>query len=136
MIVVDASAIVAMCLDERELLGDDETFESLGEQELLVPAHWHAEIGNAFVTNLRRGRLTTANLAYAIANLTALRIATQPAPRLEEIEVIANSAVQSGLTYYDELYVRLAEIRMLPLFSFDRQKRTAAQKRGIVALPA
>lgn len=64
MIVVDASAIVAMCLDERELLADDQTFESLGEQELLVPAHWHAEVGNAFVTNIRRSRLTTARLAY------------------------------------------------------------------------
>ena len=136
MIVVDASAIVAMCLDERDLLADDKTFESLGEQELLVPAHWHAEVGNAFVTNLRRGRLKIANLAYAIENLTALRIATQPAPRFEEIEGIANSAVQSGLTYYDEIYVRLAEARSLPLFSFDRQMQAAALKRGIVVLPA
>jgi predicted nucleic acid-binding protein len=134
--VVDASAIVAMCLDERELLTDDRTFESLAEQQLLVPAHWHAEIGNAFVTNIRRGRLATESLAYAIANLTVLQIATQSAPRIEDIEAIVASAVKSGLTYSDELYVRLADLRGLPLFSFDRQMRTAAAQRGIVVLPA
>ena len=136
MIVVDASAIVAMCLDERELLGDDQTFESLGEQELLVPAHWHAEVGNAFVTNIRRGRLTTARLGYAMENLGALQVATQSAPRIGEIEAIVNSAVEAGLTYYDELYVRLAGFRGLPLFSFDKQMRTAARQRGIFVLPA
>ena len=136
MIVVDASAIVAMCLDERELLGDDQTFESLGEQELLVPAHWHAEVGNAFVTNIRRGRLTSTRLAYAMENLSVLRIATQSAPRTGEIEAIVNSAVKAGLTYYDELYVRLAEIEGVPLFSFDKRMRTAAEQRGIVVLPA
>lgn len=136
MIVVDASAIVAMCLDERELLADDQTFESLGEQELLVPAHWHAEVGNAFVTNIRRSRLTTARLAYAMENLSTLQIATEPAPSPGELEAIVNSAVNSGLTFYDELYVRLAERKGLPLFSFDKQMRRAAEQRGVVILPA
>ncbi|MET0878337.1 MAG: type II toxin-antitoxin system VapC family toxin [Tardiphaga sp.] len=135
MIAIDASATIALCLDERELLADDQTFESLGEQELLVPAHWHAEVGNALVVNLRRGRLTAASLAYAIQSLKKLQIATQPAPRTEEIEAIVNSAVSAGLTYYDELYVRLAEFRGLPLFTFDKQMRVAAKRRGIVVLP-
>lgn len=136
MIVIDASAAIALCLDERELLADDETFETLGEQELLVPAHWHAEVGNALVTNMRRGRLTADHLAFAIAHLTTLQIATQSAPRTEDIEAIVNGAVKAGLTYYDELYVRLAEFRGLPLFSFDKQMRAAAAQRGVAVLPA
>jgi len=136
LIVIDASAVVALCLDERDALADDQTFESLAEQQLLVPAHWHAEIGNALVTNLRRGRLSSAELAYTIENLAVLQIATQPAPRIEEIEASVKRAVKAGLTYYDELYVWLAESNTLPLFSFDRQMRTAAQQRGVVVLPA
>ena len=135
MIVIDASATIALCLDERELLADDKTFESLGEQELLVPAHWHAEVGNALVVNLRRGRLPAPRLAYAIQSLKTLQIAIQPAPRTDEIDAIVNSAVFSGLTYYDELYVSLAEFKGLPLFTFDKQMRGAAERRGIVVLP-
>ncbi|NVN87073.1 MAG: type II toxin-antitoxin system VapC family toxin [Rhodopseudomonas sp.] len=136
MIVIDASAIVALCLDERDLLADDQTFESLAEQQLLVPAHWHAEIGNAFVTNLRRGRLSNGQLAYAIENLAILQIVTQPVPRTEEIEATVTRAAKAGLTYYDELYVWLAESNTLPLFTFDKQMREAAQQRGVVVLPA
>lgn len=136
MIVVDASAIIALCLDERDLLGNDDTFESLAEQQLLVPAHWHAEIGNALVTNMRRGRLTEKRLAYAIENLAVLSVVTQPVPRVEEIAAIVESAARAGLTYYDELYVRLAELRASPLFSFDNAMRAASRKRGVAVLPA
>lgn len=136
MIVVDASVIVAMCLDESELLGSDDTFESLAEQSLLVPAHWHAEVGNALVTNVRRGRLAADRLAFAIGNLTILTVTTQPPPRTEEIESIIASAIKSGLTFSDELYVHLAESSKNPLFSFDKAMRAAALKRGVGILPA
>jgi predicted nucleic acid-binding protein len=136
VIVVDASVIVAMFLDESESLGDDDTFETLAEEQLLVPAHWHAEVGNAFVTNVRRGRLPAARLTYAMTNLAALNVTTQPAPRTEEIEAIVVSAVKSRLTYYDELYVRLAESSKSQLFSFDEAMRAAARQRGVDVVPA
>jgi predicted nucleic acid-binding protein len=136
LIVVDASAIVALCLDERELLADDQTFESLGEEQLLVPSHWHAEVGNALVMSLRRGRLTSAELTSAVENLAVLQIVTQPVLRIDEIEATVNRAAKAGLTYYDELYVWLAESQTLPLFSFDKQMRTAARQRGVAVLPA
>lgn len=135
LIVVDASVIVAMCLDESELLGSDDTFESLAEQELLVPAHWHAEVGNALVTNVRRGRLAADRLTYAISNLSVLSVTTQPPPRTEEVESIVASAIKSGLTFYDELYVLLAESSRNSLFTFDKAMRAAATKRGVGISP-
>ena len=57
MIVVDASLMVAWLLEEPNLtptLGLDQVFE---REALVVPPHWWAEIGNAFVVNMRRGRI-------------------------------------------------------------------------------
>ncbi len=135
MIVMDASAALAMFLDEREHLANDDVFESLADQQFVVPAHWHAEIGNALTTNLRRGRLTPDKLDYALQNLKILEVITQSPPDLDDIAGTVRRALDSGLTYYDELYVRLAEIRNLPLFTFDSPMRTAARQRGVQILP-
>ncbi|AVT75874.1 twitching motility protein PilT [Rhodopseudomonas palustris] len=135
MIVMDASAALAMFLDEREHLAHDEVFESLADQQFVVPAHWHAEIGNALTTNVRRGRLPSDKLEYALHNLKILEVITQSPPELDEVAGAVRRALDSGLTYYDELYVRLAEVRNLPLFTFDSQMRKAARQRGVEILP-
>ncbi len=126
---------MAMCLDEREHLADDRVYESLAEKRLIVPGHWHAEVGNALTTNLRRQRLTFQSFDYALNNLRALRVITEPIPDVEDIAATVRRAFQSGLTFYDELYVRLAETRDIPLFTFDSQMRTAARQRGVAVLP-
>ncbi len=133
MLVIDASAALAMVFDERE--HDDQVFDSLAEQQLIVPAHWHAEIGNALTTGVRRGRLNDAQLGYALANLKVLRVLTEALPEGEDIAAGVRRAVASGLTYYDELYVRLAELRQIPLLTFDAQMRVAAKQRGVALLP-
>lgn len=135
MIVLDASAALAMFMDEREHLADDATFETLADQPCIVPAHWHAEIGNALATNLRRGRLPADKFEFALTNLQALKVMTQPTPELDELAPAVRRAVEAGLSYYDELYVRLAETRGVPLFTFDAQMRKAALQRGITVLP-
>jgi predicted nucleic acid-binding protein len=135
LIVLDASAALAIFLDEREH-ADDELFETIADQQVLVPAHWHAEIGNALTMNLRRGRLTSETFETALANLRVLKVATQPIPEIDDIAGTVRRAVEFGLTYYDELYVRLAEIRSIPLFTFDTQMRNAALRRSVATLPA
>jgi predicted nucleic acid-binding protein len=132
---MDASATLAMFLDEREHLANDDVFESLADQQFVVPAHWHAEIGNALATNVRRGRLAPEKLEYALRNLKILEVITQSPPELDDIAGAVRRAFESGLTYYDELYVRLAEIKSLPLFTFDSQMRKAARQRGVEILP-
>jgi predicted nucleic acid-binding protein len=133
---MDASAALAMFLDEREHRASDEIFESLADQQVIVPAHWHAEIGNALTTNLRRGRLPPEKFEFALANLKVLKVITHPNPELDDIAGTVRRAVEFGLTYYDELYVRLAETRGIPLFTFDAQMRKAALQRGVATVPA
>jgi predicted nucleic acid-binding protein len=133
---MDASAALAMFLDEREHHADDEIFESLADQQVIVPAHWHAEIGNALTTNLRRGRLPPEKFEFALANLRVLKVITHPIPELDDIAGTVRRSVEFGLTYYDELYVRLAETRDIPLFTFDAPMRKAALQRGVATVPA
>jgi predicted nucleic acid-binding protein len=132
---MDAAAAIAMFLDEREQLAEDRVFEDLAGQQFVVPAHWRAEIGNAITANVRRGRLPPDRLAFALANLRTLQVITQPVPEFDDVAGIVRRAIESGLTYYDELYVRLAETRDLPLFTFDAQMRKAARQRGVSTRP-
>ncbi len=135
MLVVDASATVAMLLEETEQVARQDTFDILTENELIVPSHWPAEVGNALLVNIRRGRLSSDRLPAIIERLNIFRFQVQRPPRPDEIVDRLQGALTNGLTYYDALYVQLAVEQRAILFSFDRQMRQVAEASGIKVLP-
>jgi predicted nucleic acid-binding protein len=134
--VVDASATVAMLLDEKEHLTNNRTFDVLTENALIAPGHWPAEVGSALLMNVRRGRLSVERLHAIVERLAVFRVAVQHPPQVAEIESRVLRALKDGLTYYDALYVELAIENAAPLFSLDEQMRRAAAQRGVSVLPA
>jgi predicted nucleic acid-binding protein len=125
-----------MLLDEKDQVANGDTFLVLTESELIVPSHWPAEVGNALLVNIRRGRLSPGRLAAIVERLNIFRFEVQHAPPLGEIEERVRSALKAGLTYYDALYIQLAAERRVPLFSLDRRMRKAASAGGVGLLPA
>ena len=135
MLVVDASATVAMLLEETEQVVSPDTFDILTEKELIVPSHWPAEVGNALLVNVRRGRLSPDRLSAIVERLNIFRFQVQQPPQPDEIVDRLKGALTNGLTYYDALYVQLAVEQRATLFSLDRQMRRVAQGIGINVLP-
>jgi predicted nucleic acid-binding protein len=125
-----------MLLDEKEHAADGETFIVLTEYELIVPSHWPAEVGNALLINIRRGRLPSERLPAIARYLETFRVTLQRPPQTAEIEIRIRSALSDGLTYYDSLYVQLALERRVPLFTLDKPMRKAALMLGLTVLPA
>jgi predicted nucleic acid-binding protein len=136
LLVIDASATIAMLLDEKEHLTDNRTFDVLTESALIAPGHWPAEVGNALLMNVRRGRLSIERLHAMVERLAVFRVAVQHPPQAAEIESRLLRALKDGLTYYDALYVELAVDHDASLFSLDEQMRQAAAQRGVSVLPA
>jgi predicted nucleic acid-binding protein len=135
LIVIDASAAIALVLNEDSAAATVENFRTLAKDNVIAPSHWAAEIGNALVTNVRRRRLERRQLEFVTAQLEELKIQIEPPPTYIEMASIAEMAIESGLTYYDAAYVGKARSYPASLFTFDQKMRDAATRLNIPVLP-
>ncbi|MGL5810490.1 MAG: type II toxin-antitoxin system VapC family toxin [Nocardioides sp.] len=111
MIVVDAGLIVeALTVRSSAAAGVVRSADVM-----VSPAHLDAEAGHAIRGLVRGGLLSVTEGEHCLADLTVSMIARAPlAPLLTRaFELRAN------LTFYDALYVSLAEAYRLPLVTTD-----------------
>ena len=135
MIVIDASAAVALLLNEDHAFAVMTPFAILTGEAVVAPSHWPAEVGNALVISVRRGRIGLAEIRSMTDQLEMLGIQIEAPPGFSEIATIADTATSLNLTYYDAAYVHTAQMRQASLFTFDRRMREAASRLGIPVLP-
>lgn len=123
-IVVDASAVLAVILDEPEKPALVSATES---SILLAPGCIKWEIGNAFSAILKRKRmdLSTASKGLSIYEMIPI----------QEMEVsLADALVlcdRYGIYAYDAYYLQLAKRTSTPLLSLDQRMLEVAQKENI-----
>ena len=135
MIVIDASATIALLLNEDNELAEAEQLLALINEPTVAPSHWVAEVSNALVINVRRRRLDPMQFDQMTERLRTLGITIDPPPSFPEIATIAHQAIEAELTYYDAAYVHKALIKQASLFTFDRRMREAAMRLKIPVLP-
>lgn len=136
MIVIDASATIALILNEDAAATSEGVFRTLGRDQVFVPNHWPAEVGNALVSNVRRRRLDRDKFEFIVHKLDQMNIQIEAAPSLSEMGEIARTALDLGLSYYDAAYVDKARSRQALLFTFDQKMRQAASQLNVPLLPA
>jgi len=135
LIVIDASVTVALLLNEDHIFENSERlFDNLGEP-VIAPSHWVAEVGNALVINVRRGRVTLDQFAFMADQLSRLEIRINAVPTLEEMTMIASYASEWKLTYYDAAYIHAARANSAVLFTFDKKMRQTASQLNVQLLP-
>jgi predicted nucleic acid-binding protein len=135
LIVIDASAMIALILNEDAAATNEQTFRMLARDDVVVPNHWIAEIGNALVTNIRRRRLEWGQFEFVTTTLEQIKVRVEPSPTLADMVAIAERAIDSGLTYRDAAYVNKAQLLQASLFTFDEKMRQAALRLNIPLLP-
>jgi predicted nucleic acid-binding protein len=136
LIVIDASATVALILNEDVAATSEQTFRLLAGDDVVVPNHWMAEVGNALVSNVRRKRLDRRQFQFATTTLERMEIRVEPAPSFDEMIAVAEHAIELGLTYYDAAYVEKARSHQASLFTFDAKMRQVAIRLDIPLLPS
>lgn len=120
MIVVDASAVVALLADEGRLGQFVATM--LTENETAYPSLMPYEVVNALRSMGVRGALADSVADQALRNVTTF-------PGIVfEFEELARRAwrLRHNLTIYDAVYVALAQMIDRPLLTLDRRLVAAA----------
>lgn len=136
MIVIDASAAVALLLDEDAKFPNIGSLSELAEDPLAAPSHWPAELGNALVSNVRRRRLARGEIARLMDQIERMGVEILPPPNPAETALIAEQALDLGLAFYDTAYIRLALCRGASLLTLDGQMRDVAKQLEIPLLPS
>jgi len=123
-LVVDASAVLAVILDEPEKPGLVAATEGA---TLLAPGCLRWEIGNAFSAMLKRKRM---GLAVASKGLSILDMIP-----LQEMEVSLPDALdlcnRHGIYAYDAYYLQLAKRSSTTLLTLDQRMVQVAENENI-----
>jgi len=104
-IVLDASAIVPLALDDEDAVLAIAVVSAIARQGGLVPPLFWYEIANVLCINEPRGRVTPAQTENFFADLSDLPIEIDLPPRPMEVLKVAR---RCSLTAYDAAYLELA----------------------------
>jgi len=131
-LVVDASIALAWALPDESNSYADSVLAVVEREGLRVPGLWAREVANGLVVAYRRKRITPADESAFLAALSQLSIdVEEPASALAVVRDGTAAAMRYGLTAYDAAYVDLASRESLPLATFDKDMRKAAEQAGI-----
>jgi predicted nucleic acid-binding protein len=136
LIVLDASLMLAWLLEEDAVASAPELNDVLWREQLIVPAHWSAEIGNALLINQRRGRIPADRVAMILEDCSKLDILVETPISIENVARHIRLAAIQNLTLYDAAYLQIAIERSISLGTLDADLRQAANRLGISVLPA
>lgn len=130
--VLDASVALAWFLDEssaNKRYASDILDRINAGAEVLVPEHWHYEVGSVLVRVYRDRALSRSRLGAAVALLDAMTIRTVTMG-IRASTVIA-LAQRYHLQGYDALYFHLAVTRALPIATIEGGLRTACAAHAV-----
>jgi predicted nucleic acid-binding protein len=110
VIVVDSSVVVEV------LVGTGDTTRHLSDEVLAAPQVLDAEVGHA----LRRKTLVTKDLTSATAVKALEVFTTAEIRRYDHLDLMGRAwQLRDNLSFYDALYVALAEMLDVPLVTLD-----------------
>lgn len=135
MFVIDASVILAWCLEDESSAAAEIAVDRLLNEGGIVPAHWPIEIANALRSAERRGRLDAASIARLGTRLTTLPIEILPFEFSTALGVI-DTARRHDLSVYDACYLHLADTRGVALATVDGRLAAACRAAGVALIAA
>lgn len=133
MFVIDASIVLAWCLDDEKSELADSAIERLLAEGGVAPAHWPLEVTNGLRTAERRGRIDEPALRRLGPRLTQLPVDIAPVELSTALGVI-EPARTHDLSVYDAAYLDLAEFRGLGLATVDARLAEACRVAGIALI--
>jgi predicted nucleic acid-binding protein len=135
MFVIDASIVVAWCLEDESSEVAEAAVERLMAEGGIAPAHWPIEIASALRSAERRGRLDEASIGRLRPRLMSLPIEILPVEFSTALNVI-DTARRHDLSVYDACYLDLADIRGVGLATVDARLAEACRVAGIQLIAA
>jgi len=134
MPVVDASVVVAILVDAEQVPWAQAQLSAQGSNRALwVPHLIDAEVGHALRRRVAAGRLEEEAAVEAL-----LDFAQMPLRRIDHAGLLHRAwELRHNVSFYDGLYVALAELLDVPLMTLDqRLARAAGDATSVTVLAA
>lgn len=123
-IVVDASAVLAVILNEPEKPALVSATEGA---TLLAPGCLSWEIGNAFSAILKRKRMGLGSISKGLSIFNLIPIQQMEVSLMDALEFCERHRIYA----YDAYYLQLAKRSSTPLLTLDRRMLEVAQRENI-----
>jgi predicted nucleic acid-binding protein len=130
--VLDASVTVNWMLDDELDPRAVAVANLLRQSGAVVPHLWHLEVRNALVIAHRRNRIDNDQFVRRIRSLRELPVTTDSVLDLDSALDLATS---HGLSFYDAIYLELANRHQTSLATLDNRLGEVASAEGIPLLP-
>jgi predicted nucleic acid-binding protein len=128
VIILDSSIFLGATLpDEKSQLASD-ILDAGRLGKIIVPAHFHIEVGNALTMNVRRGRITQDSRAEILISLADMDCDVE----IPDLMRATSLADQFNLTLYDSAYLELAGRGKQVLATLDKKLAAAASALGLL----
>ena len=126
--VIDALIAACWAFKDEEHPHADLALARIRTDQALAPSLWWFEIRNILVVNERRKRLTEADTAAFLRDLSCFAVTLDRSP--EETEVL-RMARTHGLSVYDAAYLELSKRNGAALATLDAALALAARTEGV-----
>lgn len=133
--VLDASIVGCWCFHDEHDSRADAAWDllELRKDRALVPLHWWFEVRNIVLQGERRGRVTEDYGAHFLRRVERLAIDQTALP--DQLEVLS-LARKCHLTFYDAVYLELAQREGLALATLDNELTNAARAENVQLITA
>jgi predicted nucleic acid-binding protein len=132
--VVDCSVAMTWLFADEATPQTAELLDRFITEKAVVPAWWFLEITNVMALAERKNRITPAQSAEFISDLSALEIEIDTDTPDRAFSHLLPLCRAHGLTSYDAVYLDLAVRQRLPLATLDEPLRTAARQLDVTLL--
>ena len=128
ILILDASVAASWLFSDETEPRADAILARLAEDGAYVPQLWHLEVRNVLLVAERRGRISTEQQREFLDALSELPIRTDSTPDLALAFALART---HGLSFYDAIYLELAQRRNGELATLDTALARAAAAAGL-----
>ena len=132
-VVIDASVVAAWHFPDERSAEGDAILARLESDRALMPALWWFEVRNVLLIGERRGRTAPEHTEPFFDFLRELPIELAPLP--EELTAL-RLARRHQLSFYDAVYLELAQRERIALATLDRALARAAIAEGVPLIGA
>jgi len=132
--VLDSSVALAWYLPRQQTPRTDALMHRMADEGALATALWPIEVANVLLIYERRGQLTAADRASAIAFYNSAPVALDDQTQARAWGKAFDLALAHKLTVYDAGYLELALRAGLPLATLDSALVHAATALGVPVL--
>ncbi len=133
-LVLDTSITMAWYFEDEATPATEDVLDRVTETGAVVPTLWRLEVGNTLQMAIRRKRIDAAYRDAVLTELAAMPITIDAETDLHAWTTALRLSERFDLTLYDAAFLELAQRRVLPLATLDREMRAAASGLGVELL--